>query len=188
MNKKIMFTVLLVVFCILLPLESVLAQSISRRRVTNYTVTVECNIPEAQLFIDGREVVKGGVMDKDNSGFPHQETLQAGNHTFKATAPGYDDFEQTINIQSNRTVNISLKPSLASITIELDDILGSAYNAKNQISITLDGTTQSGTNFKVAPGVHTITIKSGGIEIEQEFMFEPGETYKIEPVIELKMK
>lgn len=66
-----------------------------------YDFTFTCNVPSAQLFIDG---IQSGTAS--GSRF-----LKSGSHSIKLTASGYDDLVASIHVGSNsQSVNLTMVP------------------------------------------------------------------------------
>ncbi len=128
----------------LLVAVGLLAQSAAgggKKGTTTYTVTFQLNPPNAQLFVDG-QAIKGNVA-----------TLTAGNHTVKATAPGYLEYNGTINVTGNITVPITLQPATATVTFQLN-VPGAQIYVNNQPI--------KGTVATLPFGTHTVRVSFAG--------------------------
>ncbi|MBU0934570.1 MAG: PEGA domain-containing protein [Spirochaetes bacterium] len=105
MNK---ITVLVLIAALLMP-----AMIFAQRGTTqttpvsnfNLTVNVTPNNVGAKIFIDNTEI-KGNVA-----------TVRSGTHSIKVTAPGYQDFNSSVNVTANMTVPVTLVPLTANLTI-----------------------------------------------------------------------
>ena len=133
-----------VISVLLLVSGGLLAQSAaggSKGGTTSYTITFQLNPPNAQVYVDG-QALKGNVA-----------TLAAGNHTIKVTAPGYQDYNGTINVTSNMTVPITLQPATAQVTFQLN-IPGAQIYVNNQPI--------KGTVATLPFGTHTVRVSFAG--------------------------
>jgi len=105
--------VLILLLIALLPL-SAFAQRRAKSAPSEFDVTLNGNISSVGLEVDG--VVAG----KGPARLPLTIKLQQGTHRIKATANGYFDFEETINVTGNMTVNINMRPRTAQLTVTSD--------------------------------------------------------------------
>jgi hypothetical protein len=68
-------------------------------RVRQYNLRINTNVRGARVYIDGKSMGRA----------PVRERLRAGRHRIKVTARGYRDYEETVNLNRNRTVRANLK-------------------------------------------------------------------------------
>ncbi|HQK33820.1 MAG TPA: PEGA domain-containing protein [Spirochaetales bacterium] len=144
MKGAIMKKLFAIMSIFLLVAVGLLAQSAAgggKKGTTTYTVTFQLNPPNAQLFVDG-QAIKGNVA-----------TLTAGNHTVKATAPGYLEYNGTINVTGNITVPITLQPATATVTFQLN-VPGAQIYVNNQPI--------KGTVATLPFGTHTVRVSFAG--------------------------
>lgn len=125
----------------LLALVPVFAQRTATQGTTSYTVTFQVTPPNATIFVDGA-AIKGNVA-----------TLSAGNHSVKATAPGYQDYNGTINVTGNMTVPITLQAANAQVTFQLN-VPGAQIYVNNQLI--------KGTVATLPLGTHTVRVSFAG--------------------------
>ncbi len=108
---------------------------------STFTVTFQLNPSNTQVFVDGQPL-KGNTA-----------TLSAGNHTVKATAPGYQDYNGTINVTGNMTVPITLQAANAQVTFQLN-VPGAQIYVNNQLI--------KGTVATLPLGTHTVRVSFAG--------------------------
>lgn len=107
---------------------------------TEFTLIVDTTPNDAVVTIDG-ETTK-------------QKTVSAGNHTIVASKTGYTTVTQTVNVQNNMTVNVTLEPLIATATL-------SVIATPNDSIITIDNETVSSKTVNVGTS-HTVTVRKTG--------------------------
>jgi len=117
-----------------------------RAAPANYNVTVNANVSSASLMVDGAGLKSGSL--------PQTVTLPAGAHTFRVTASGYYDWEQTIDIQSNQTVTANLNPIVFNLSV----------SSNVPARVLLNGDDSGPTTFQrqLSPGSYNITVRAAG--------------------------
>lgn len=125
----------------MLALVPVFAQRTVTQGTATFTVTFQVSPSNAAIFINGAEL-KGNVA-----------TLAAGNYTIKVTAPGYQDYNGTINVTGNMTVPITLQPATAQVTFQLN-VPGAQIYVNNQPI--------KGTVATLPLGTHAIRVSFAG--------------------------
>ena len=107
---------------------------------TEFTLIVDTIPNDAVVTIDG-ETTK-------------QKTVSAGNHTIVVSKTGYTTVTQTVDVQNNMTVRITLEPLVATVTLNV-------IATPNDSIITIDNENISSKN--VTPGTsHTVTVRKTG--------------------------
>jgi len=171
MKRKIIFIAILLLF--ISSVATTFAQSTTegrsgrRRRVQNYTLTVNSNVKGAQIYIDGN-AQKGSI--------PYSVSLESGTHTVTLKASGYHDGSATVNLNSNQTIQINLNPLKATIvpTKHHPDFI-----------VIVDGKQQGSGPIKVLPGTHTIEFRIGALSAKGTYTFEAGRTYRVQPSLSI---
>lgn len=107
---------------------------------TEFTLTVETIPDDAVVTIDG-ETTK-------------QKTVSAGNHIIVASKTGYTTVTQTVDVQNNMTVNVTLEPLVATATL-------SVIATPNDSIITIDNETVSSKTVNIGTS-HTVTVRKTG--------------------------
>jgi hypothetical protein len=118
-----------------------LASNVLFAQSGGFTVTIVVNVPNATIFVDNNPI-KGNVV-----------RLPSGVHSFRITAPGYQEYVQNTTILANYTINVQLRPLGFPLTIQT--------NVEGALII-VDGTPISGDVINVAPGRHTIRVTADG--------------------------
>jgi hypothetical protein len=118
-----------------------LASNILTAQMGGFTVTIVVNAPNATIFVDNNPI-SGNVV-----------RLPSGVHSFRVTAPGYQQYVLNTTILANYTINAQLRPLGFSLTIQTN--VGGA-------AIFVDGTQISGNVIIVTPGGHTVRVTADG--------------------------
>lgn len=161
--------------CLLIGLLApVVAQSSATGRSrgsTAYLLTIRANVPNAVVYIDGRNFGKATYQGKHN----------AGVYEIKVTAPGYRTYTSKLNLNKNIDLDIDLKPDAPLVTVIIPSSLLDPENrrAPSLISVYLDGKEISSRRFTTSPGKHDIAVRSGGLYLEKTFLFQQGQEYEI---------
>ncbi len=70
----------------------------SKTQPQNYQLTVNVNVSSYQVYIDG-QAIKGNRVN-----------VQAGGHTVTVRAKGYSEWQHSVNVTGNETINVNLQP------------------------------------------------------------------------------
>ena len=151
-----------------------------------YTLSVNSNIRNARVAVNGRTI----------STAPARTEVTEGSYTIAVSAPGYIDFQAVVEVKSDTTVNATLLPALASVTIELPSIYLDQTRDQSRrgpqrdddVNIYVDDQLMRTMSFQITPGKHTIRITSGAFVIEKELMFESAKNYTIQPYMDIIAK
>ena len=111
----------------------------------NVKIAFRSNVANAQVLING--AFKGRT--------PLDIDLTPGRYALKSTAPGYQDYETTINVSRNDTINIYLQPLTYSLMI--------SSNVPNA-DVTVNGSMHGNAPFRatVPGGSYTVKITAPG--------------------------
>ena len=148
MNKRAILFFTLVTVLLVTGAGDLFAQAGARGRTrgpASYTVTVQSNVSQAGLSIDNAV---------QKAAWPYSIELPAGAHTFRVTASGYYDWEQTIDIQSNQTVTANLNPIVFNLSV----------SSNVPARVLLNGDDSGPTTFQrqLSPGSYNITVRAAG--------------------------
>lgn len=128
---------------------SVFAQRTTTQPATaaTFTLTLQVNVPGAQLFIDGVQV-KGLV-----------NQVAAGTHTVTAKLKGFNDFSTTVNVTGNMALPITLTraaPTLFALSVNAANVKGA--------QVLLNGAVVGSTPYRsdLASGSYTVTVRAPG--------------------------
>jgi hypothetical protein len=156
------------------------AQTVSAMlRAVLFDLYIQCDVPSAVFSIG--ETALAGASAK----------VPGGKFRIKASALGYEDVVQEVNITGNTIVPIKMKRA-SSVAVLAPPEAFINKNAKGnhlglmelwvdnvQVKLNRD-------RVEIPAGVHRIRFISGGLWTEIEFDFLPGLTYVLEPQLLLK--
>ena len=151
-------------------------------------VTITSNVQGADV------VINEGLPLAQRGKTPLTVNLPLGNppYTIKVSAPGYQDFFQTLAVSGPVSVNAVLQPLAASFQVAVPeayvnkDLKGGHWS---QIMIYVDGVLQRGaTGGQLLPGRHVIRVTSGGMAVETVVEAQAGRTYVLEPFMGVSVK
>ena len=113
---------------------------------TTHTLTVTGNVGNATVLING---------EQRSTSLPATLTLSPGTYTVLVRAPGYREFSQSVNLNSNQTVNANLQLIAHALTIN-SNVAGAR--------VLIDNQDRGAVTFRdnVLPGVYTITVRAPG--------------------------
>lgn len=179
-----LFVLLAVVTLVTAGATPVFSQAGARGRAaapTTHTLTVTGNVGNATVLING---------EQRGTSLPATLTLSPGTYTVQVRATGYIDFSQTVNLNSNQTVNANLQPATARVSLFVpQNILNqSISNPASQVQVFVDGNQVTGSSFDVPAGRRTIRIRSGGLSAELTRDFTAGAQYTISPFFSVQVQ
>lgn len=146
MFRKKSITVVFLLIIFLLVVSNLYSQSSSGgrgRRPSNYQLTVNANVSNYRVFIDGN-AIKGNRVE-----------VEGGKHTVRVTANGYYDWQQNVSVNGNRTVRANLQPREFQLTIN--------SNVKGA-KVFINGNPQGMTSYSsdLQPGTYKIRVSEFG--------------------------
>ncbi len=141
--KKRMIVLASLGFILLLLTAPLFAQGFSTGRIGGFRVTIVTNVPNPTITIDDRPIEGNTAV------------VPVGVHTFRVSAPGFNDFVQRANVRAALTINARLTPQGFALTIN-----GNVPDA----SIFVDDAQISGNMVVVPPGNHTVRIFADGYQ------------------------
>ena len=109
------------------------------------TLSISSNVPGADILINGNLVGKT----------PFQAQLVPGTYNVTVRAQGYTDYSQQLSVNGNSSINATLSPTMASLSI------GSNVPGAD---VLLNGTIVGRTPFssQVAPGTYNLIVRASG--------------------------
>jgi hypothetical protein len=156
------------------------AQTVSAMlRAVLFDLYIQCDVPSAVFSIG--ETVLSGASDK----------VPGGRYRIRASAPGYEDVIQEVNITGNTIVPIKMRRA-GSMAILAPSEAFINKNAKGNhlglMELWVDNVQMkmNRDRFEIPAGVHRVRFISGGLWTEIEVDFQPGVTYVLEPQLVLK--
>jgi hypothetical protein len=138
----------------------------------SYTLSIYSDVRQAKVYIN----------DREQEGFaPVTVKLEEGQYTITVKKRGYASFQSSVNLNRDTRIEAKLNASSPQVTIIIpQDIISQNTNRPEaRIEVFIDGKKQSGLNFTVERGRHTIRIESGGLAIEKELNCREGRAYTI---------
>lgn len=142
--KKLFFITSLLLFC-----NSVFSQSVSSggalpggNNETKYKLIFSVNAPSYRIEIDNKGI-RG-----------NKATVSGGNHVIKVTADGYSDWINTININRNQTINVSLARFQHRLSIQT--------NTSSSIYINDRMVGNNSYSGALDPGTYSVVVRSNG--------------------------
>ena len=107
----------------------------------NATLTVNANVAGAYVFVDGAQIKGNAVV------------VTLGNHAVRVTAPGFQDYNSTVNVTGPMTIQAQLAA--------LSSVLSVSCNVNGAI-LFVDGAQIKGFDVTVLQGNHTIRVTAPG--------------------------
>lgn len=117
-----------------------------RAKTNTYTLTINCNVQNAQVFINA-------IVQKGSP--PMNVRLSEGRYNIVVRAAGYRDYNTSISLASDMTINVSLQ----ALTNQLS-VTSNVHNASVYINGQLQGTVPLAINLQA--GRYAITVKAEG--------------------------
>jgi hypothetical protein len=108
-----------------------------------FTLTVNPDVPNAEIFIDGARIKGNSV------------SVPAGMHTVRVSARGYEDYNATFSVTGPMVVSATLRSVLHQLTIR-----SNVPNAE----IFIDGARIKGNTVSVTAGMHAVSVRADGYE------------------------
>lgn len=105
-----------------------------------YPLTITCTPMDASLFIDN---IPYGKMNEIND-----LKVPEGEHTIRLTAIGYEEFEQSVNIEQTSSITASMKPMKEQTIIHKEERTRTSVNLRNSLHISLSGNKYNKSNYE----------------------------------------
>ncbi len=159
----------------------------------NYRFTVVATVPRAQLTLS-RIGDQSPPFTKLESGVtPYETSLAGGSYILTVTADGYLPYTTTVTVAGDVTVNAIMVPSEATIELVVPERFRDPYdrNWVSRIEWYVDGQKYTGGNgatIRVTAGAHDIRLVAGGLSISGRYMLQAGQTYRLEPTLQLELR
>jgi len=157
-------------------------------RPAAFPLSVYVNVPSAAVFIDGAQIPPSTVV-----------MAAVGPHTVQVSAPGYQPYAATVNVNGPVTMNVPLAPAVIPSTITF--VIPQPYHdpdlrpedPRSEVRIFIDGQLvnphREMERIAVQPGRHRIRIASGAFSVELGDMeFRPGISYVLELGMSVKVR
>jgi len=148
-----------------------------RLNPAGFPVTIRVATPGASVFVDGTEVT-GTV-----------PTVMPGSHQVRVTAPGFMDYNATVNVTGPFSMDVVLQSANAVISFVIppgfQDPEIRPGDPRGQVRIFIDNRLANPNfqmqNISVAPGRHVIRVSSGAFSAQLgELVVQPGRSYVVE--------
>jgi hypothetical protein len=143
----------------------------------SYSLRLRPNVDDAEIYIDGERRGSGRISLE----------LRPGRYSIRISADGYLDFETTLRLDGDETINANLQPAFATIRIKVPEsyLNSDIDNPREELRVYVDGRRRYGFQFEVRPGRHDIRLTSGAFSVEGSFVFRPRREYTIKPELGL---
>lgn len=112
-----------------------------------HTVVITCNVPRAQVYINGERVGTA----------PVRVQLQAGSYSLKVSAPGHADLNEVIAVRADMTYSAVLQGRQHRLSVTANVVGARVY-----VDGALVGTTPFEGEF--APGTHEVRLSAPGFQ------------------------
>lgn len=112
-----------------------------------HTVVITCNVPRAQVYINGEPL---GVA-------PVRVALQVGSYSLRVSAPGYADLNEVIAVRGDMTYSAVLQGSQHRLSVTANVVGARVY---------VDGALVGSTPFegRFAPGTYEVRVAAPGFQ------------------------
>lgn len=153
----------------------------------NYHVTIHANVQGANVFINGQRVGQT----------PYTVVLQPGNYHVRVASPGYQEFSTRLTVNQNMSIHARLEARVAVLHFQIpgqylnhhgDFRGGDNRRARDAIHVFVDNRPIHNDRVEVHQGNHSIRFESGGLEVEQSFYFQAGQSYTISPQLSINVQ
>lgn len=135
----------------------------------NYVLTVSSsNVQGAEVLLNGQTVGRT----------PFTGSLQPGTYTLTVRMAGFADYNTQISMNGPQNVSVYLQPQMASWRFN-------GYSS--QIQLYIDGQSVRNSQGQFSIGRHSIRIVCGSLSTEKTINVEAGETYTIQPVLDIEI-
>jgi len=140
--------IILAMLALLAAAAPLAAQSTTRgrsRAPAAVTVTLQANVPGAAVSVDGLG---------PQGGSPASISLTPGTYTFRVSAPGFEPWAETYDIQRNQSLVANLVRTQFDLTI----------SSNVAASVAIDGATAGATTFRrrLDPGTYEVVVTAPG--------------------------
>ncbi len=136
----------------------------------NIVLVVYSSVNGADVYLD----------DKKIGTTPFKGEIPKGYYMLSVRAPGYETYESKLYAQDSQEVKANLKPNMGSVNVIVPTMFIDQGNSRDRIQLYIDDVLQSGLSVQVAPGVHTITLRSGALRFSNTVTIEAGRTISLE--------
>lgn len=159
----------------------------------DYKLSVVSNVPGAQLTLS-RIGDQSPPFTKLTAGItPFDTTLAGGNYILTLTAGGYLPYTTTVTVAGNVSVHAVMIPSEATIELVVPQRFRNPYepNYVSHVEWYVDGRKYdagNGASIRVTAGTHDIRLVAGGLSISGRYVFQAGQSYRLEPTLQLELR
>ena len=138
-----------------------------------FPLAVRVNAPGASVFVDGADV-SGTV-----------PSVAPGPHNLRVSAPGFQDYNQTINVNAPLTLDVVLQSVNSMLTLVIppafQDPGMNPGDSRTDVRIFVDNNLANpdrALQISIAPGLHSVRIASGAFSVQMgDFVVQPGQNY-----------
>lgn len=133
-------------------------------------LVVRSPVNGAEVYLDDRRI---GTT-------PFKGDIPRGYYLLSVRAPGYESYEIKLDARNAQEVNALLKSRMGSINVVVPTMFIDNRNSRERIQVYVDDILQNGFKIEVAPGVHTVSIRSGALRFTNTVTVEAGRTISLE--------
>ncbi|KGE73836.1 PEGA domain-containing protein [Spirochaeta lutea] len=138
-----------------------------------HTLTVNSNVKEASVYINGDRLGDSGV----------STSLPRGTYTIRVTAPGYQEFTTNLTLTGNQTLQAALQPLNGRLSLAFPNNTANVFYFVNGTRYQVNS--RSGrSDLDLPPGNYRIKFTAGGIESPEVLVtIQAGQTTALTPVL-----
>ncbi|MGA2641567.1 MAG: PEGA domain-containing protein [Spirochaetia bacterium] len=136
-------------------------------------LTIRVSAPGAGVFVDGADVT--GTIPR----------VAPGAHNIRVSAPGFQEYNQTINVNSPLTLDVVLQSANSMLTLVIPPVFRDPEmnpgDSRTDVRIFVDNNLANpdrALQIPIAPGRHSIRIASGAFSVQMgDVVVQPGQSY-----------
>jgi len=151
----------------------------------SFPLNVDSNVRGAQIYVNGQLIGQA----------PLGLQVSRGVYEIRVTAPGYQDFVQSLNVRSPEQVNAVLQSALAywQLLVPETAAKGSGKEAIEQggrrgMQLWVDGAPERNFTGQLTPGRHLLRLVAGDLTVERQVDVQAGRTYVFEPFLDINVR
>ena len=158
-----------------------------------FNLRVNTNVRTATIYVDGDQMGTGS----------YASAMPQGTYNVRVVADGYEDFNTTVNLNSNQVVTANMRQAMSGVSLLFPSSMFApgVNDPLSQIEVYIDGDRinnpnriqtgsppRQGFELQIRPGRRRVRIVSGAFVFETDFVFHPLRTYTIDPSFSLNVR
>ena len=159
----------------------------------SFNLRVNTNVRTSTIYIDGNQMGTGS----------YASAMPQGTYNVRVVAEGYEDFNTTVNLNSNQVVTANMRQAMSGVSLLFPSSMFApgVNDPLGQIEVYVDGDRVSNPNriqtgspprqgfeLQTRPGRRRIRIVSGAFVFETDHVFHPLRTYTIDLSVSLNIR